>query len=258
MNFVVAIPARYASTRLPGKPLVLINGEPMIRGVCRQALKAAPSKVIVCTDDDRVGEAVSNLEGVEVCMTTGDAKSGTDRIAQMALKLKLSADTVIVNVQGDEPLIKPEHIKLAALLLQEKHADMATLCAPIIFDQDLFDPSCVKVVLNKQGFAMYFSRAPIPYERDNFMQHKPPALMHYHHIGIYAYTAATVQKFAALEQTPVEQAESLEQLRLLENGMTIAAGIINDPPETGVDTPDDVVRVNAVFKSRMIGCDNAL
>lgn len=250
MSEYVCIPARCASTRLPGKPLVLIQGEPMIRRVCRQALQAEPEKVIVCTDDLRVAEAVSTLNGVEVCMTSAEAKSGTDRIAMAAAVLKLAPDDVIVNVQGDEPLIKPEHIKLTAQLLQDKRADMATLCAPITRGQDLFDPSCVKVVLNKQGFAMYFSRAPIPYERDNFMHHQPPAMAHYHHIGIYAYTAATVQKFAALEQTPAERAESLEQLRILENGMTIAAGIITDPPETGVDTPEDLERVNAVLALR--------
>lgn len=248
-NFIIAIPSRYSSTRLPGKPLVDVGGMPMIRRVCLQCLKANPQKVIVCVDDERVAEAVKDLESVEVCMTSKDAKSGTDRIAQMISNLNLSPDTVIVNVQGDEPLIEPSHILQVAQLLDSSKADMATLCSPITDQKDLFDPSCVKVVLNKQGFAMYFSRAPIPYERDNFMHNKPATFTHYHHIGIYAYKAGTVTKFAQMPQTMAETAESLEQLRLLENGMRIAVGITDTPPEAGVDTPEDLIRVNKILAS---------
>ena len=186
-------------------------------------------------------------------MTSPDAKSGSDRIAEMINKLQLPAETVLVNVQGDEPLIEPEHINLVANLLEEKHTDMATLCAPIKNEKDVFDPSCVKVVMNKQGLAMYFSRAPIPYERDNFTDHKQSSFTHYHHIGIYAYKAGTVLKFARMSQTEAEQAESLEQLRLLENGMSIAVGVIDNPPETGVDTPEDLARVNAILDARAKG-----
>lgn len=249
-KFIIAIPSRYSSTRLPGKPLVDVGGMPMIRRVCLQCLKASPKKVIVCVDDDRVADAIKGLDSVEVCMTSKEAKSGTDRIAQMISTLNLSPDTVIVNVQGDEPLIESCHIQQVAQLLESSKADMATLCSPIKNSKDLFDPSCVKVVMNKEGFAMYFSRAPIPYERDNFMHNKPATFTHYHHIGLYAYKAGTVTKFAQMSQTPAEAAESLEQLRLLENGMKIAVGVTENPPEAGVDTPDDLIRVNKILAAR--------
>ena len=250
LNFIIAIPSRYASTRLPGKPLVAVGGIPMIRRVCLQCLKANPLKVIVCVDDDRVANAVNDLESIEVCMTSKEAKSGTDRIAQMISNLNLSPDITIVNVQGDEPLIEPSHIQQVAQLLEASKADMATLCSPIKNLMDLLDPSCVKVVMNKEGLAMYFSRAPIPYERDNFMHNKPATFTHYHHIGIYAYKTGTVTKFAQMSQTQAESAESLEQLRLLENGMRIAVGVTENPPEAGVDTPEDLIRVNKILASR--------
>lgn len=249
-NFIVSIPSRFSSTRLPGKPLVEVGGLPMVRRVCLQCLKANPQKVIVCVDDERVSDAIKDLDSVEICMTSKEAKSGTDRIAQMISILNLPSSTPIVNVQGDEPLIEPSHIKQVAQLLEESKADMATLCSPIKNSRDLFDPSSVKVVMNKEGFAMYFSRAPIPYERDNFMHNKPATFTHYHHIGLYAYKAGTVTKFAQMSQTQAESAESLEQLRLLENGMRIAVGVTENPPEAGVDTPEDLIRVNKILASR--------
>lgn len=249
-KFIIAIPSRFSSSRLPGKPLVEVGGLPMVRRVCLQCLKANPQKVIVCVDDERVSDAIKDLDSVEICMTSTDAKSGTDRIAQMISNLNLSPDTIIVNVQGDEPLIEPSHIQQVTHVFEDSKADMATLCSPIKNPKDLFDPSCVKVAMNKQGFAMYFSRAPIPYERDNFMHNKPATFTHYHHIGIYAYKAGTVTKFAQMSQTPAEAAESLEQLRLLENGMKIAVGITENPPEAGVDTPDDLIRVNKILATR--------
>lgn len=249
-SFVVAIPARYASTRFPGKALALVGGIPMIRRVCMQALKSEASRVIACVDDERIAKALEGLEGVSVCMTSPEAPSGTDRIAQMLRKESLPPDTCVVNIQGDEPMIDPAHINRVASLLEEKGADMATLCFPIGNAHDLFDPSCVKVVMNAQGFAMYFSRAPIPYERDNFMHDRPSSFRHYHHVGIYSYRAATVLKFSAMEQCECERAESLEQLRVLNAGMTIAVGVIDNPPETGIDTPEDLERVNAALASR--------
>ena len=247
---IIAIPARYSSTRLPGKPLALVGGVPMIRRVCLESLRSDASKIIACIDDIRVAEVLKDIDDVEVCMTSATAKSGTDRIAEMIQIKRLPLDSIVINVQGDEPLINPQHINQVAELLISSGADMSTLCSPIKQEKDLFDPSCVKVVLNKEGYAMYFSRAPIPYERDNFTHNKPATFNHYHHIGIYAYKAGTVTKFAQMSQTPAEAAESLEQLRLLENGMKIAVGITENPPEAGVDTPDDLIRVNKILATR--------
>ena len=222
----------------------------MIRRVCQQALRSEASMVIACIDNDRVANMLTNLPGVEVCMTSTSAKSGTDRIAEMIRIKDLPLDSVIVNVQGDEPLINPQHINQVAELLVSTGADMSTLCFRIDNEKDLFDPSCVKVVMDSKGFALYFSRAPIPYERDNFMHHKPFSFNHYHHIGIYAYRAKTVLDFAAMDQCESERAESLEQLRLLNAGMKIAVGITDESPETGVDTPEDLERINALLRER--------
>lgn len=251
-EYIVAIPARYASTRLPGKPLVDVGGMPMIRRVCLQALKSGAAKVIACLDDERVRAALDGCKA-EICMTSPDCKCGTDRIAEMIKAMEISPELTIVNIQGDEPLINPEHIDQVAKLLLESGADMATLCAEITNLQDVFDPNCVKVVMDNRGMALYFSRAPIPYERDNFKvgQDKVKKLQfkHYHHIGIYAYKAATVLKYAVMPQPEVEKCENLEQLRLLDQGMKIAVGITASPPEAGVDTLEDLQRVNAILKA---------
>lgn len=249
-DYIVAVPARLASTRLPNKPLCLVGGIPMIKRVCLQALKSRAQKVIACVDDESVASVLAGTEGVQVCMTSRDAKSGTDRIAQMIIKQDIDPDTIVVNIQGDEPLINPDHIDAVAELLVSKNADMATLCFVIDNAQDVFDPSCVKVVFNNQGYAMYFSRAPIPYERDNFMHGRAPTFTHYHHVGIYAYRARTVQKFSSMLQDENEQAESLEQLRILQNGMSIAVAVISDPPATGIDTPEDLERVNRLLQAQ--------
>lgn len=246
----VAIPARFASTRFPGKPLAMIGKQHMINRVCEQALKSTARRVYACVDDERVAFALEGMDAVDICMTSPSARSGTDRIAEMIRIKDLPLDSVIVNVQGDEPLINPRHINQVAELLVSSGADMSTLCFRIDNEKDLFDPSCVKVVMDSKGFALYFSRAPIPYERDNFMHHKPFSFNHYHHIGIYAYRAKTVLAFADMEQCESEKAESLEQLRLLNAGMKIAVGITNEPPETGVDTPEDLERINALLRER--------
>ncbi len=245
-DFVVAIPARYASTRFPGKAVAQVGGVPMIKRVVLQALRSGAKKVYACVDDDRIARVLDGT-GACVVMTSTAAKSGTDRIAEMIKKEGLAADEVVVNVQGDEPLINPDHINKVAATLRENDADMATLCFEIDNDKDLFDPSCVKVVCNKKGMAMYFSRAPIPYERDNFMNDLPSTFKHYHHIGIYAYKAATILKFQQLPQSVTERAENLEQLRLLEEGMSIAVAKVADPPETGIDTPEDLERINKIL-----------
>lgn len=249
-DYIVAIPSRLASTRLPNKPLSLVGGVPLIRRVCMQALKSRAQRVIACVDDEKIAACVEGLEGAEICMTSKEARCGTDRIAEMIKAKNLPRDSVIVNIQGDEPLINPEHIDAVAKLLIDKQADMATLCFLIDNKEDVFDPSCVKVVFDNQGYAMYFSRAPIPYERDNFAAGKDPAFPHYHHVGIYAYRAGTVLDYTAWEQQENELAESLEQLRVLQHGLKIAVGVIGEHPETGVDTPEDLERVNRVLAQR--------
>ena len=250
-DYVVAIPARYASTRLPGKPLASVGGEPMIKVVCKQALQSQASRVIACVDDERVYEVLQGC-GAEICMTSKDCRCGTDRIAQMLEKTKMPADTVVVNVQGDEPLINPGHIDEVAKLLISSGADMATLCSKIEKIADVFDPNCVKVVMDKNGTALYFSRAPIPYERYNFGKGEVKKLQypHYHHIGIYAYRAGTVLDYTKREQAEIEKCESLEQLRLMHYGFKIAVGITATPPEIGVDTKEDLKRVNEILSGK--------
>ena len=250
-DYVVAIPARYASTRLPGKPLADVDGSPMIRLVCEQALKSKAKKVIACVDDERVEEVLKGCKA-EICMTSKDCKCGTDRIAQMLELTDADPDTVVVNVQGDEPLINPEHIDQVARLLIDSGADMATLCSEITRIEDVFDPNCVKVVFDRNNTALYFSRASIPYERDNFANAEIRALKykHYHHIGIYAYRAGTVLDYTKREQAEIEKCESLEQLRIMHYGFKIAVGVTARPPETGVDTKEDLKRVNEILKAK--------
>ncbi len=251
-DYIVAIPARYASTRLPGKPLADIGGMPMIRRVCLQALNSKAKEIVACVDDKRVGDVLEGVN-VTVCMTSQECRCGTDRIAEMIKSLNIAPDTVVVNVQGDEPLINPSHIDQVAELLISSGADMATLCSKITEIKDVFDPNCVKVVFDKNGRALYFSRCPIPFERGNFgsdvskvSELKYP---HYHHIGIYAYKAATVLNYTALPQPELERCESLEQLRLMYHGLSIAVGVTERPPEAGVDTEEDLRRVNEILKA---------
>lgn len=251
-DYVVAIPARFASTRFPGKPLVLVGGIPMIKRVCMQALKSDAKKVVACIDDSRVESALTGMDKVEVCMTSQDCNCGTDRLAQMIEKLNIDENTIIVNVQGDEPLINPDHIRQVADLLENSNADMSTLCFKIDNVNDVFDPNCVKVVFDKNNKAMYFSRAPIPYERENFKNKDITSLEfdHYHHVGIYAYRAGTVLNYSKMPQVTLEKCESLEQLRLLQNGMSIVVGVTDNPPETGVDTPEDLERINRILEGK--------
>lgn len=249
-DFIAVVPARAASTRLPGKMLADIAGTPMVVHTARRAQESNAREVYVATDDQAIYDAVTN-HGFKALMTDPDHPSGTDRLSEVAAQLSLPADTVIVNVQGDEPLIDPELInKVAVTLFANPTAAIATAAYPINELEKLFNPNVVKVVLNQQGEAMYFSRAPIPWARDAFQgEHKklPASMMAYHHIGLYAYRAHFLSIFPTLAQGHLEQLESLEQLRALENGYKIQLLITNDAPAPGVDSADDLETVRNFF-----------
>lgn len=243
-DFVVAIPARYGSTRLPAKALRLIAGEPMIVHVARRASEAGAREVVVATDDQRIADALLPL-GVSVCMTSASHASGTDRLAECAALRGWSDDTVVVNLQGDEPLAPPGAIRAAAQALIDSGAQIATLAQPINSTEELFDPNCVKLVRDANGLALYFSRAPIPWHRDAFARDRVslPAGNWLRHIGLYAYRVAQLRAFAAMPPGTLEQIESLEQLRVLEAGWRIAAALSPEPFPAGVDTEEDLARV---------------
>ena len=248
-DFVVAIPARYGSSRLPGKPLRTIGGEPMILHVARRALEAGARDVIVATDDARIAEALAG-EPLTICMTRADHASGTDRLAECADALGWPDDLVVVNLQGDEPFAPPEGIRaVAEALASSRGAGMATLATPIHDSDTLFDPNVVKVVRAARGDALYFSRAPIPWQRDRFARDRtsPPPDGALRHIGIYAYRAGFLRRFAALPPGRLEQAETLEQLRVLEAGERIAVGVSPVPFPPGVDTEADLERAERRF-----------
>ncbi len=248
LEFIVAIPARYGSTRLPGKPLLEIGGEPMVRHVARRAQRAGATHTLVATDDERVATALRG-SGVEVVLTAADHASGSDRLAECAARLGWADETIVVNLQGDEPLAPPAGVRAVAELLAATDAPMATLAAPIESVEELFDPACVKLVTTADGHALYFSRAPLPWPRDAFAvsrERLPADVPFRRHIGIYAYRAGFLRRFAALPRTPLERAESLEQLRALEHGFRIAVGLSPAPFPGGVDTAEDLARVRAL------------
>jgi 3-deoxy-manno-octulosonate cytidylyltransferase (CMP-KDO synthetase) len=252
LRFKVVIPARYASTRLPGKPLLNIAGKPMIAHVCERAQEAYAEEIIVATDDERIFQAVYDL-GIKAVMTRPDHQSGTERIAEVAQHCGWAGSEIIVNLQGDEPLIPPATIREVAFALAgQKQAGIATLAAKIIDSEEIFNPNAVKVVLNKAGYALYFSRAPIPWERDTFGQpdRKPSGRMPYlRHIGLYAYTVDFLNRYCSWETSSIELVESLEQLRILWNGEAILVKTVDKTPEAGVDTPEDLMRVEQVLSS---------
>ncbi len=226
----IVIPARYASTRLPGKPLLDQTGRPLIQHVYEQALRAEGfDAVIVATDDERIQQAVTAFGGRAV-MTRQDHPSGTDRVAEVAAALEVG---ILVNLQGDEPEIDPAHLTLVADLLADGHHRMATLVCPLSDPTELDNPAVVKVTLTSERQALYFSRAAIPYQRDSGAV---PA--RYKHIGLYAYTREALARWPQLDPTPLEQAESLEQLRALENGWAIRCAVVDDSAP-GIDTPSD-------------------
>jgi 3-deoxy-manno-octulosonate cytidylyltransferase (CMP-KDO synthetase) len=245
-GFKVVIPARYGSTRLPGKPLLDIAGKPMIAHVCERALEAKAEQVVVATDDQRIFDAVSRL-GLQVVMTDPEHQSGTERIAEVADKLDWQADDIVVNLQGDEPLIPPDYIRdVATALAGQTQAGIATLAAKIHDSEEIFNPNAVKVVLDKNGYALYFSRAPIPWERATFPDRhdqSASALPHLRHIGMYAYTVGFLQRYCSWSASPLESVESLEQLRILWHGEKVLVQIVEQTPEAGVDTEEDLWRV---------------
>ncbi|WP_457095865.1 3-deoxy-manno-octulosonate cytidylyltransferase [Lysobacter sp. P5_B9] len=246
-DFVVAIPARHAATRLPGKPLRLLAGEPLVLHVARRALAAGAREVWVAADDQRIADAL-NGSGVRVAMTSTAHPSGTDRLAECARIAGWSDDTIVVNLQGDEPFAPAEGIRAVADLLRDSGAEMATLAAPVTDAETLFDPNAVKLVQAANGDALYFSRAPLPWPRDAFARDRTrlPEGGHWlRHIGIYAYRAGFLQRFAAMPPGRLEQVESLEQLRVLEAGYRIAVATTPAPFPPGVDTPDDLARAEA-------------
>lgn len=247
MSFVVIIPARFASTRLPAKPLADIAGKPMIQHVYERACRSGAARVAIATDDARIEQAAKAF-GAEVVMTAASHESGSDRLNEAATRLGLSADTIIVNVQGDEPLIPPAIIDQVAGNLAT-HADygMATLSAPLAGPEQLFEPSVVKVVTDRNGRALYFSRASIPYARQTFPQRPDDLTPWQRHIGIYAYRVRFLQQFVAWSPAPLEQLEALEQLRALWNGANIHVAVAAVVPPAGVDTADDLQRVRQLM-----------
>jgi 3-deoxy-manno-octulosonate cytidylyltransferase (CMP-KDO synthetase) len=238
-DLVVAIPARYAASRLPGKPLRLLGGEPLVLHVARRALAAGAREVWVAADDARIAAALAG-SGVRIAMTSPDHASGSDRLAECAAIAGWDEATVVVNLQGDEPFAPAAGIRAVAETLLASGAEMSTLAAPITVAQTLLDPNAVKLVRAASGDALYFSRAPVPWPRDAFAEDRtrlPAGDAWLRHIGIYGYRAGFLKRFAALPPGRLEQVESLEQLRALEAGFRIAVGITPAPFPPGVATP---------------------
>ena len=250
MKFTVLIPARYASTRLPGKPLADIAGKPMVVRVAERALASGATRVVVATDDARVHDAVA-AQGLLACMTRADHPTGTDRLAEAAVALGLADDEIVVNVQGDEPLLDPALMRnMAALLEASPDAAIATACHPIADVGEAFNSNVVKVALDARSYALYFSRATIPWARDAFAHSKsslPPGLPLYRHYGLYAYRMSFLRAFPALAPAPIERFEALEQLRALWHGFRIVVEITGGTPAPGIDTPEDLARVRALY-----------
>ncbi|GAB3733800.1 3-deoxy-manno-octulosonate cytidylyltransferase [Luteimonas pelagia] len=248
-DFIVAIPARHGASRLPGKPLRLLAGEPLVLHVARRALSAGARAVWVATDDARIAEVLDGT-GVHVAMTADGHASGSDRLAECAAIAGWEDDTIVVNLQGDEPFAPASGIRAVASTLAGSGASMATLATPVEDAAMLFDPNTVKVVRDDAGFALYFSRAPIPWHRDGFAT-EPTRLPSgdagawLRHIGIYAYRAGFLRRFATMPPGRLERIESLEQLRALEAGVRIAVGLAPEAFPPGVDTADDLARAEA-------------
>lgn len=254
MPFIVIIPARLASTRLPDKPLLDIAGAPMVVRTAQQASRSAAQKVVIATDSPAIAEAAKQ-HGFDALMTRADHPTGTDRLAEAAQQLGLAPDAVVVNVQGDEPLIEPVTIDAVAQLLHATpDAAMATCACPITDADALFNPNVVKVVCDNKQRALYFSRAPIPWARDAIArhgQHLAKGLPALHHIGLYALRTGFLQQFPQLPVGALESFESLEQLRALENGYRIAVHPVDALPAPGVDTEADLQRVREIYANRL-------
>jgi 3-deoxy-manno-octulosonate cytidylyltransferase (CMP-KDO synthetase) len=241
LSFIVIIPARYASTRFPGKPLVDLGGKPMVVHVCERAAKSGAAAVHVATDDARIARVVEKA-GFQSVMTRADHASGTDRLAEAAKKLKLNGKQIVVNVQGDEPLISPRIIaQVARMLDKNREASVSTACHAIHDEASLVNSNVVKVVLDAQGYALYFSRSRIPYPREG----DAPC---YRHAGIYGYRVAFLKKYSRLKPSPLEKAEALEQLRALWHGYRIAVAVSKTEIPPGVDTPQDLEAVRRMIQ----------
>ena len=252
MDFKVVIPARYASTRLPGKALADIAGQPMVVRVAELAQRAGAQEVWVATDHLEIADAVTS-RGFNVLMTEAQHASGTDRIAEVVQRLQWPDDAIIVNVQGDEPLLPAQLIQdVAACLATHASAKIATVCHALHDIASMFNQNIVKVVLDRAGYALYFSRAPIPYGRDAFRDapsRLPVDYPVYRHMGLYAYRAGFLKTYAQLTPSAIEECEALEQLRALWHGYKIAVAISDSTAAPGVDTPEDLAKVRALFKA---------
>jgi len=255
MDFHVIIPVRYASTRLPGKALLDIAGKPMIQHVYERSLQSGATSVVVATDDDRIAEVAESF-GARVCMTAESHASGTERIAEAVEALELDSNDIVVGVQGDEPLLPPKVIaKLAEDLEKHDSVKVASVCEPITDPDELFNPHITKVVLTRRGFAMYFSRSPIPWERDNFgddvykdgVKVKELKGNHFRHVGLYAYRASFLANYIEWEPSPNENFECLEQLRIIWNGKKIHMMVTDQHVPAGVDTEEDLQRVREIL-----------
>jgi len=244
--FRVVIPARFASTRFPGKPLALLAGTPLVLHVHRLALLSGAQEVVVATDDARIRDACARA-GADVEMTDASHPSGTDRIAEVAARRGWAPDSIVVNVQGDEPLLPPALIAQAAGLLEsDRGAAIATLATPIATVEEFRDPNVVKVVAGRDGRALYFSRAPIPWDRDGVAPRPGRARRH---LGIYAYRVEALRELAQAPPSPLEQVERLEQLRALQMGLVIAVADACEAPGPGIDTPEDLARAERLMQA---------
>ena len=251
MKFKVVIPARYGSTRLPAKPLLDLGGKPMVVRVAERVRLSGADEIWVATDHEAVRDA-AEAHGVAAMMTRSDHPTGTDRLAEVAARCGWPGDALVVNVQGDEPLIDPAVIDQTARQLATSGADIATVAHPIGDAADFFNPNVVKVVCRADGDAAYFSRAPIPYARDHFAQEGggetlPGGFPAYRHVGLYAYRVAFLKAYASLLPAPTEQFEALEQLRALWHGYRISVALVGNAPAPGVDTPEDAERMRKLF-----------
>lgn len=254
MHCKVVIPARLGSTRLPGKPLLRIAGRPMIEHVCERAVESGIGEVIVATDEKEVVAVVERFGGKAV-LTSSSHESGTDRLAEVAQLAGWGDDTIVVNLQGDEPLMDPALVGgVASNLAQDAAAGIATLATPILNRSDIFSPDVVKVVVDQSSHALYFSRAPIPWVRGDYDRDSgdeiPSAFRPLRHLGIYAYRVGVLRQIAASPPVPIELAECLEQLRALWHGIQIHVAVIDDAPGHGVDTPEDLERVTKILEAR--------
>jgi 3-deoxy-manno-octulosonate cytidylyltransferase (CMP-KDO synthetase) len=250
LTFTALIPARYASTRLPGKPLADVAGKPLVIRVAERAKASGAQRIVIATDDERI-RAAAEKHGVESVLTRADHRTGTDRLAEAASILGLDPATIIVNVQGDEPLLQASLIREVAEELQS-HADaaIATACHPIDNPEEAFNPNVVKVVLDRDGYALYFSRATIPWAREAFASDRtalPTGLPLYRHYGLYAYRVSFLSKYPTLVEAAIERFEALEQLRALWHGHRIIVRITTGTPAPGVDTQEDLERVRALY-----------